>query len=112
MRRAKITKLLVAVAATLFVSSSVWGQDTLHLTLEDALKVALSENISVKVADKEVKRTEYAKKGTYASLFPQIDFSGTYQRAIKKQTMYMGDQSFQIGSTTHGQQVFLQHCHW
>lgn len=97
MRRAKITKFLVAVAATLFVSSSVWGQDTLHLTLEDALKVALSENISVKVADKEVKRTEYAKKGTYASLFPQIDFSGTYQRAIKKQTMYMGDQSFQIG---------------
>lgn len=89
MRRTKITKFLVAVAATLFVSSSVWAQDTLHLTLEDALKVAMSENISVKVADKEVKRTEYARKGTYASLFPQVDFSGAYQRAIKKQKMHM-----------------------
>ena len=89
MRRTKITKFLVAVAATLFVSSSVWAQDTLHLTLEDALKVALSENITVKVADKEIKRTEYARKGTYASLFPQVDFSGSYQRAIKKQKMYM-----------------------
>ena len=89
MRRTKITKFLVAVAATLFVSSSVWAQDTLHLTLEDALKVAMGENISVKVADKEVKRTEYARKGTYASLFPQVDFSGAYQRAIKKQKMHM-----------------------
>mgnify|MGYP003291587228 CR=1 FL=1 len=89
MRRTKITKFLVAVAATLFVSSSVWAQDTLHLTLDDALKVAMGENISVKVADKEVKRTEYARKGTYASLFPQVDFSGAYQRAIKKQKMHM-----------------------
>jgi outer membrane protein TolC len=57
--------------------------------LDDALKVAMGENISVKVADKEVKRTEYARKGTYASLFPQVDFSGAYQRAIKKQKMHM-----------------------
>ncbi len=97
MRRTKITKFLVAAVATLFVSSSVWAQDTLHLTLDDALKIALSENISVKVADKEVKRTEYARKGTYASLFPQIDFSGSYSRAIKKQTMYMDTLAFQIG---------------
>ena len=89
MRRTKFTKFLVAVVATLFVSSSVMAQDTLHLSLDDALKVAMSENISVKVADKEIKRTEYARKGTYASLFPQVDFSGAYQRAIKKQRMHM-----------------------
>ena len=37
------------------------------ITLEQALRIALSENISVKVADLEIKRTEYAKKGAYAS---------------------------------------------
>ena len=89
MRRTKFTKFLVAVVATLFVSSSVMAQDTLYLSLDDALKVAMSENNSVKVADKEIKRTEYARKGTYASLFPQVDFSGAYQRAIKKQKMHM-----------------------
>ncbi|MBO7269504.1 MAG: TolC family protein [Bacteroidales bacterium] len=89
MRRTKFAKFLVAVVATLFVSSSVMAQDTLYLSLDDALKVAMSENISVKVADKEIKRTEYARKGTYASLFPQVDFSGAYQRAIKKQKMHM-----------------------
>lgn len=63
------------------------------LTLDDALRIALSENISVKVADKEIKRAEYAKKGTYASLFPQIDGSGSFQRTIKKQVMYMDSNS-------------------
>ncbi len=59
------------------------------ITLEQALKIALSENVSVKVADMEIERTGFAKKGTYAALFPQIDASGAYQRTIKKQVMYM-----------------------
>ena len=59
------------------------------ITLEQALQIALSENVSVKVADQEIQRSSYAKKGVYASLFPQIDLSGTYQRTIKKQVMYM-----------------------
>ena len=59
------------------------------ITLEDALKIALSENVSVKVADLEIQRKEYAKKGTYAALYPQIDLTGSYQRTIKKQVMYM-----------------------
>lgn len=60
-----------------------------ELTLEQAIEIALSENVSVKVADMEIQRNEYAKKGTYASLFPKIDASGTFQRTIKKQVMYM-----------------------
>ena len=59
------------------------------LTLEDALRIALSENVSVKVADKEVERTGYARKGSYAALYPQVSGSGSYQRTIKKQVMYM-----------------------
>ena len=68
------------------------------ITLEDALKIALSENVSVKVADLEIQRKEYAKKGTYAALYPQIDLTGSYQRTIKKQVMYMtmGGQSMGI----------------
>ena len=68
------------------------------ITLDDALKIALSENVAVKVADLEIKRSEYAKKGAYAALFPQIDVTGSYQRTIKKQVMYMtmGGQSMGI----------------
>ena len=66
------------------------GDSTLVLSLDDAIRIALSENTSVKVADLEIKRLEYARKGTYASLFPQVNGSGSYQRTIKKQVMYMG----------------------
>ena len=69
------------------------GDTTLVLSLDDAVRIALSENTSVKVADLEVQRQEYARKGTYAALFPQVSGSGSYQRTIKKQVMYMGGNS-------------------
>ena len=60
------------------------------LTLDDALKIALSENTSVKVADMEIERQQYARKGSYASLLPQVSASGMYSYALKKQKVYFG----------------------
>lgn len=64
-------------------------QETLSLTLNQALEVALSENPTIRIADQEITKQGYAQKGTYAALFPQIDLVGSYQRTIEKQTMYM-----------------------
>ncbi len=72
------------------------------ITLEQALKIGLSENVSVKVADMEIQRTGFAKKGTYASLFPQIDASGSFQRTIKKQVMYMDFDMSALGGSMGG----------
>ena len=95
-------------AAVSAVRTEATADSTLHLTLDDALRIALSENITVQVADKEIERTGYAKKGSYASLFPQIDMSGTYQRTIKKQVMYMdidmGEMSGMMGGGSAGDQ--------
>ena len=93
-----VRKIVIALA--LLIPSVAWaqfqgnerpvGDSTLVLSLDDAIKIALSENTSVKVADMEITRLQYARKGTYASLFPQVNGSGSYQRTIKKQVMYMG----------------------
>ena len=72
------------------------------ITLEQALEIALSENVSVKVADMEIERTGYAKKGAYAALFPQIDASAAYQRTIKKQVMYMDFDMSSLGGLIGG----------
>lgn len=61
------------------------------LTLDDAVCVALSENPTVRVADSEITKQEYAKKGTLSNLMPQVNFSAGYDRTLKKQVMYMGD---------------------
>ena len=75
--------------AQLIMEQADSSETPVVITLEQALKIALSENVSVKVADLEIKRTEYAKKGAYAALYPQIDLTGSYQRTLKKQVMYM-----------------------
>ncbi len=73
----------------ILLDSALNSEKPVVITLEEALRIALSENVSVKVADMEIQRTGFAKKGTYAALFPKIDVSGAYQRTIKKQVMYM-----------------------
>lgn len=97
-----LTACSVLVSGTLIAQEADTASRTV-LTLDDALKIALSENASVQVADKEIERVGYAKKGTYASLFPQVDLTGTYQRTIKKQVMYMDvDMSSFMGGGSTG----------
>jgi len=86
--------IITAVAAIAPAQDTLQADAPTVLTLEQALQIALSENVSVKVADKEIERTGYARKGTYAALYPQVDGSGAFQRTIKKQVMYMDGDGF------------------
>lgn len=72
--------------------------DTLTLSKAECIKIALDKSPTVKVADMEVKRMDYSKKEVLAGLFPQIDFSGAYQRSIELQSirMNMGGESTNI----------------
>lgn len=87
--RKKLSLVIVLTLIQCHVLQAQSYQETLRLTLDQALSIALSENPTIRIADQEITKQEYAKKGTYASLFPQIDFSGAYQRTVEKQTMYM-----------------------
>ncbi len=87
--------VLISLSALVFIP--VKAQDTLVLDIGKALEIALSENPTVKVADKEIQKKKYAQKGSYASLFPQISFAADYNRTLKKQVMYMD--GFDMGST-------------
>lgn len=69
------------------------GGTTIHaqekITLDDAIKIALSESNTIKIADMTIEKTGYAKKGAYSALYPNISASGNYQRTLKKQVMVM-----------------------
>jgi outer membrane protein TolC len=96
-------KRLVVVLLCCLALSGVDAQvatDTLTVSLDDALEIALSESPTVKVADKEIERVRYAKKETVGGLLPTVSLSGAYQRAILKQKMYMdaGVFAMDIGS--------------
>lgn len=74
------------------------ANDTVRLSRNECVTIALQDNPTIRVADMEVKRMDYSKRETLANLFPNIDFSGAYQRTIKLQTvsMNMGGQSQQF----------------
>jgi len=72
-------------------------EQPLVLSLDQALEIAMSENPTVRVAEQEIEKKKYAKKGSYAALFPQVNFGADYSRTLKKQVMYM-DGAFDMGS--------------
>lgn len=87
--------MLFAAAATVPVMAA---GDTIRISREECIAIALQDNPTIRVADMEVKRMDYSKRETLANLFPNIDFSAAYQRSIKLQTvsMNMGGQSQQF----------------
>ena len=76
--------------------ANVQQTDSLQIDLNSALDIALSENPTVKVADMEITKKQYARKTAYGALLPQMDIIGSYQRAIKRQTVYF-DEGFGFG---------------
>ena len=71
------------------VARAQQSQDTLIISLETAIEIALEESNTIKIADLTIKKTGYSKKGTYSALYPNISVSGSYQRTLKKQVMAM-----------------------
>ena len=70
----------------------------LQLTLDQALDIALSESNTIKIADMTVEKSGYAKKGSYAALYPNVSVNSSYQRTLLKQVMVMdmGGQAMEI----------------
>ena len=89
-RKLLLSGLVGLFSFTLLVpSTKAQNDNTLAIDITQAIEIALSDNPTIKIADKEIEKKKYAKKGAYAPLFPQINISGDYNRTLKKQVMYM-----------------------
>lgn len=89
-------------AAYLLMGALGENPDSVVISREECLDIALSQSPTIRIADMEVKRVNYAKKETIGNLLPQIGFSLSYQRSIELQTIRMnmgGDsQKLKMGS--------------
>ena len=70
---------------------SAQAQDTLRITLQDAVRIALSDNPTIKVAGQEIL---LKKEG----LSPEASLVGSYSRAIKKQSFAMMGEVIEVGT--------------
>lgn len=92
--KSTLTLLLLINAAM----QSAQAQDTLRITLQDAVRIALSDNPTIKVAGQEIQLKKEARREAYAGLFPEANLVGSYSRAIKKQSIAMRGEVFEMGT--------------
>ena len=97
MYRKKIIKIAL-MAVALIATSTASDAETLNVTLDECIRIALSDNPSIIVADMEIERVDYSKKEVLGQLFPQVNFTANYSRTLAKQTMVMMDQEFKVGT--------------
>ena len=92
--------LRISVILLIFniLSIEIKAQEPLRVTLDQALEIALAESNTIKIADMTVEKSGYAQKGSYASLYPNVNISSSYQRTLLKQVMVMdmGGQTMEI----------------
>ena len=85
------------MAALALCTLGATAQETLRLTLDQAIEIALSDNPTIEVADQTVELKKISDKETVMGLLPEASLSGAYTRTIKKQTMVMMGQKIEIG---------------
>ena len=91
-----ITLALALALMPVFVNEAI-GQETLRLTLDRAIEIALADNPTIEIAEQDIQLKELAKLETTMGLLPEANLSGSYQRTIEKQTMVMNDMRFKVG---------------
>ena len=91
---------LTTVAALLVTFITAQAQETtptMHLTLDKAIELALSDNPTIKVAEKEIELKKVSQNEAWQSLLPTATLNGSINYAIKAAEMNLGGQTFKMG---------------
>ena len=99
MKTFHITKLCLL---TLFFPLTVVAQQTeqigtLELTLPRAIEIALAENPTIRVADKDVELKKIADKEAWMALLPEVNVTGNLQHTLLAAEMNLGGNKFKMG---------------
>ena len=84
-----VTLLLLTFGVSVFAQTATQNTDTLVLSLQDALNIALSESPSIKVAEKEIQRVDYSKQSAWNNILPSLTASGQYGKYLEPASMAM-----------------------
>lgn len=90
-------KTMVAMLAFATLTYAQESAPTMHLTLDKAIELALSENPTMKVADQEIQLKEVAKKEAWQNLLPTVTIDGTISYNIKVAEIKTSMGSFKMG---------------
>ena len=95
-------KLLLCMAAVMVMGGAkAQGTDapvaTMDLTLKEAISVALAENPTIKVAEKEIELKKIADSEAWQNLLPDASINMNLQHTILAAEMKLNDMTFKMG---------------
>lgn len=82
-------KTVVAMLAVMTLTVNAQEATTMHITLDKAIEIALSENPTIKIADKEIELKEVSKSEAWQNLLPTVTLDGAIQYNIQVASMKM-----------------------
>lgn len=91
---------LKTVFAMLALVTLVYAQEntpTMHLTLDKAIELALSDNPTMKVAEQEIQLKEVSKREAWQNLLPTLSIDGTVSYNIKVAEIKTSMGTFKMG---------------
>ncbi len=89
--------VLASGALTMRAQEQTPAVGQLDLTLGKAIEIALAENPTIRVADKDVELKKVADKEAWQSLLPTLDASLSFSHSIKVAEMKIGDNKVKFG---------------
>ena len=93
----RLRTAMVLLALFALTANAQEALPTMHLTLDKAIELALSENPTIKVAEKEIELKEVSKTEAWQNLLPTVSLSGTVAYNIKVAEIKTSMGSFKMG---------------
>ena len=91
-------KPVLACILLAFVAMNAQAQDTLRISLKEAIQIALSENPTIKVADQEIQLKKEANREVIWGLLPEVSLVGSFNHTIEKQSFAIMGQVMRVGT--------------
>ena len=80
-----------------FAQEQATSVGDLNLTLDKAIEIALAENPTIRVADKDVELKKVADSEAWQALLPTLDADLSLSHSIKVAEMKIGDNTVKFG---------------
>src|SRR5690625_5267653 len=91
MKQLLLSVISVWITALLFTAPSFGQQQTLSLSLEDAVELALENNREIKISEFDVEAAESGLREATGGFLPEVSASGQYLRNVKRPVFFIGD---------------------
>ena len=94
----RLKTMLAMLTAFTLAANAQEGKPVMKLTLDKAIELALSENPTMKVAEKEIELKEVSKTEAWQNLLPTVTLDGviSYNAKVASMKMDMGGQTMEI----------------